>query len=51
MRGMHRMNGETRRVPTPEDRKADRRRSFRLWLLTGALTLACTGLAVVFPYP
>ena len=49
MRGMHRMNGETCPVPTPEDREADRRRSFRLWILTGVLTLVWTGLAVVFP--
>ncbi len=51
MRGMHRMNGTTLPVATREERDADRRRSLRLWLLIGFLTLALTALAVITPIP
>ena len=51
MRGMHRMNGETYPVPTREKRESDRRRSLRLWLVAGFVTLALTGLAIILPFP
>ena len=51
MRGMQCMNGETHPVATDEDRRADRRRALRLWLLIAVLTVVGTGLTIVFPYP
>ena len=51
MRGMHRMNGTTFPVATSEERLADGRRSLRLWLLIGFLTLAWTALAIITPFP
>jgi len=51
MRGMHRMNGATGQAETSNERKSDRRRSLRLWVLIGVLTLALTALAMIAPSP
>ncbi|HLE22204.1 MAG TPA: hypothetical protein VJB88_13920 [Vicinamibacteria bacterium] len=51
MRGMHRMNGAPGQAETSDERKADRRRSLRLWVLMGVLTLALTALAMIAPSP
>jgi hypothetical protein len=41
------MNGDEGRAASEEDRQKDRRRSIRLWTLSGLVTLALTSLTVV----
>ncbi len=49
MRGSHRMNEETGRANTRQEREKDRQRCLGLWALVGLLTITGAGVALLIP--